>query len=159
MTEWDALEAPTAPLFPVEPTPAPGPDPRMWPEVERQKAFIAYIRKTSPELIAFAIPNAGKRSQWAAGRAKAEGLLPGAADLVVAWDWRKSLEADPARSCAWLELKGFDKHGKPGKLSAAQIDFGNSMTERGHAYGCFFTVKAAVSWLASLGAPVRGRVA
>ena len=154
----DALEAPTVPLFPVEPVPAPGPDPRLWPEIERQKAFITYIRRTSPDLIAFAIPNAGKRSQWAAGKAKAEGLLPGAADVCICWDWRKSTQDDPARSVAFVEIKGFDKNGKPGKLSPSQIAFGNSCFERGIAYGCFYTATAALLWLASLGAPLRGKL-
>jgi len=160
LADLDALETDLAPvpLFPVEEPSKPGPDPRLWPEIERQKAFIAYLRKTSPKLIAFAIPNAGKRSQWAATRVKAEGLMPGAFDTVVAWDWRESTENDPARSVAWIEWKGMDARGRPGRLSPAQIDFGNALVERGHAAACFYTVKPALLWLRSLGAPVGGRL-
>ena len=156
--DLDALEAPTAPLFPVEPVPAPGPDPRLWPEIERQKAFITYIRRTSPDLIAFAIPNAGKRGFKAQRQFKAEGGRSGVFDTFVGWDWRLSNEADPARSCAWVELKGFSAAGRPGVLSPAQIEFGNDMHQRGFAVGCFYTATAALRWLASLGAPLRGKL-
>ena len=154
----DDLEAKDGPLFYCEPVPAPGPDPRMWPELARQAAFIAFIRKSQPQLFAYALTNAGKRGPKAIAQAKAEGLIPGVFDTLVCWDVRTGNPDAPA-TVAWIEWKGFDKTGRPGKLSPAQIEFGNRKHRMGLSVACFYTVKGALQWLASLGAPIRGAVA
>lgn len=156
---WAALETPLDPVpaFFVEPTPAPGPDPRMWPELERQRAFVAFMWKTQPHIEVHAIPNAGKRGFKAQAQAKAEGMKAGVFDLFAGWD--VSHAADRACTVAWFEFKGFDAKGRPGKLTPAQVEWGNQMHAKGFPVACFFTVKAALEWLVSLGAPVRGRVA
>lgn len=46
---------------------------------------------------------------------------------------------------------------RPGKLSLAQIDFGNALVARGHRCACFFSPVAALEWLREQGAPVLGR--
>lgn len=154
---WAALERDdTRPLFPVEEPGKPGLDPRLWPELERQRAFIGFLRKTQPKIKAFAIPNAGKRGFKAQAQAKAEGLLAGVFDVFVYWS---AADSDQPATAAWIEWKGFDARGRPGKLSQAQIEHGNDLHRRGHKAACFYTVQAALDWLASLGAPVRGRIA
>lgn len=146
------------PLFPVEAPGKPGPDPAMWPELARQKAFVGFMRKTQPHIEVHAIPNAGKRGFKAQAQAKAEGLKSGVLDLFIGWDIGLASPSAPV-TCAWIDFKGFDKNGRPGRLSANQIEWANAMHRKGFPVACFFTVKAALEWLASLGAPIRGRVA
>ena len=153
------LESPlnAKPVFYCEPAGKPGPDPRLWPELERQRAFVAFMRKTQPHIEVHAIPNAGKRGFAAQRQAKAEGLKSGVLDLFIGWDVRLATKDAPT-TCAWIDFKGFDKNGRPGKLSQSQIEWGNSMQAKGFPVACFYTVKAALAWLRELGAPIRGAV-
>lgn len=146
------------PEFYVEPIPAPGPDPKMWPEIQRQAAFIAYLRKTSPKIIARAIPNEGKRGFKEQHRIRKSGVVAGTFDTLIVWDTADSTIPDCALSMAMCEFKGFDARGRAGKLSVQQIEFGNSLHQRGHAVACFYTATAALNWLASLGAPIKGKI-
>ena len=159
MVDFAELESPlkAEPLFYCEPPGKPGPDPRLWPELERQRAFVAFMRKTQPHIECHAIPNAGKRGFAAQRQAKAEGLKSGVLDLFIGWDIALGAPGKP--TVAWLDFKGFDKSGRPGRLSANQIEWANAMHGKGFHVACFFTVKAALDWLASLGAPIRGRIA
>lgn len=155
-SDFDHLESTLAPvpLFPVE---APGKAPAdlaMRPELARQKAFIAFLRKRAPLVSAFAIPNAAKRGMKAMNQAQGEGMRTGAFDTCVGWDVDDSTIPDAARSIAFCEFKGFSADGRPGKLSNAQIEFGNEWHRKGHAVACFYTASAALSWLRSLGAPI-----
>jgi hypothetical protein len=50
-------------------------DPR--PEEKRQLAFLNAARMMCPAVALFAVPNGGKRSQWAAMKAKREGMKAG----------------------------------------------------------------------------------
>lgn len=147
-----------APLFLVEPTPKPGPDPRLWPELERQAAFIAYLRKTSPKITARAIPNEGKRGFKAQRAIKRGGVVAGTFDTLIFWDPDDATTADCPRSVAMIEFKGFTAAGRPGVLSQDQIDFGNDLHRKGHAVACCFTAAAALDFLRSLGAPIMGRM-
>lgn len=160
MTDWNALESPLdpVPLFLVEAPGKPGTDPRLWPEAERQAAFISYLRRTSPKIIARAIRNEGKRGMYERRQMKRTGLLAGTFDTLILWDMADATSDDCPRSVAMIEFKGFDKNGRPGKLSPQQIEFGNDLHKRGHAAACFYTASAAIDWLASLGAPIRGRI-
>jgi hypothetical protein len=58
-------------------------DPR--PEEKRQLAFLNAARMMCPAVAIFAVPNGGKRSQWAAMKAKREGMKAGVLDLVCTW--------------------------------------------------------------------------
>lgn len=160
MSAFDHLEAPLdeKPLFYCEPAGKPGPDPAMWPELERQRAFVAFMRKTQPHLEVHAIPNAGKRGFKAQAQAKAEGLKAGVLDLFIGWDVALASPDAPA-TVAWIDFKGFDKNGRPGKLTKTQVEWGNAMLAKGYNVACFYTVKAALEWLQSIGCPIRGRVA
>lgn len=156
MTVWDDLESALdeKPLFPVE-----APDGRKeLSELERQVTFRDYAKKLAPAVIVYATPNAGKRGFKAQRQAKLEGLMAGVFDQTCAWDVKASTNPDAPVSICFIEFKGYDASGRPGKLSQAQIDWGNAMHRRGHKVACFFSGKSAFDWLASLGAPVRGRV-
>ena len=140
MTTWDALETPLAPFprFYVE-----APDGRKdWAELDRQAALFAAMHRLAPRVLGYAIPNAGKRNP---GKARREGIMAGVFD--TRWEWRAPLTAV-------IEIKGYDARGRPGKLSAAQIDYGNRMHDLGHHVACFFDPLAAVNWMRELGFPI-----
>lgn len=141
-----ALEAPLkpAPLFQVE-----APDGRRdWPEIARQCSLFRDMHMLAPAVLGFAIPNAGKRNPMLARR---EGIMAGVFD--TAWQWN--------HGAAWIELKGYDARGQAGKLSDAQIDWGNTMHRLGHRVACFFDPMNAIEFLRDAGAPFidrRGRL-
>lgn len=140
MTDWSALETPLneAPLFLVEP-----PDGRKdWGELPRQTELFRLMRMSAPSVQGYAIPNAGKRNPMLAKR---EGIRAGLFDTE--WPWNRGI--------AWIEMKGYDKNGRPGELSQAQIDWGNMMTRCGFPVACFFDPVNAINWLRDQGAPVR----
>jgi hypothetical protein len=153
---FDHLETPLdeEPLFPVERPGKPPADRAQWPELVRQRAFLAHLRKHAPGVSAFAIPNAAARGQRAMNQARAEGLRAGAFDLCVGWHRAEATNDRCPAAIVFVEFKGHDASGRPGKLSRAQIEFGNQWWRKGHAVGCFFTPAAALDWLRELGAPV-----
>lgn len=151
MTSFDHLETPLAqqPLFPVEQPGARPDDPAKWSEDYRQRSFVAWMTKNHPEIIVFSIANEGARGVFHGRRMKQRGLLPGAPDICVLWNggW------------AFIEFKGWAANGTPGKLSDAQIETCNRIHRNGTPVAMFFRADKALDWLASLGAPVRGRIA
>lgn len=125
-------------------------------ELERQVLFRRYMRELAPAVMVWANPNAGKRNP---AQARREGIRAGVFDITCAWDISASTLPDCDVSICFVELKGYDKSGRPGALSKPQIEWGNAMLARGHKVACFFSGKSAFDWIASLGAPIRGRVA
>lgn len=153
MVDFADLEGPlkAEPLFPVE-----APDGRKdMAEIDRQVMFRRYAANLAPRVIVWANANAGRRNP---AQARREGVMAGVFDMTCAWDIADSTNPTALQSVCYLEFKGYDKNGRPGKLSQAQIEWGNAMHERGHMVACFFSGKSAFDWLASLGAPVRGRI-
>lgn len=139
---WDELETPLKPDL----------DPRVFVEPkdklpdsedERQATFVSIIRKTSPGIDVTANTNAAKRSQWAAAKVKREGLTTGRNDLDVKWP----------EHLAIIEFKNGTKMPEP-----AQVEYLNRMVEFGFPVAVIRTPDRGLEWLASLGAPVRGRV-
>lgn len=133
------LESPLyeQPLFYVEP-----PDGRKdWPEFDRQRALFKHMRSAAPAVVGYAIPNEGKRHVYFA---KAAGLTGGVFDTAF---------YGPAPLVAAIEMKGYSARGTPGRLSNAQIAWGNRMHRLGHHVACFFSPHAAAEWLRSLGFP------
>lgn len=154
MSAFDHLEAPLdeKPLFFVE-----APDGRKdLSELDRAVIFRRYLSTLAPAVMLYPNANAGRRNPMQARR---EGIVAGVFDYTAAWDIADSTLADCDVSVCWVELKGYDKSGRPGKLSQAQIEWGNAMHRRGHKVACFFSGKSAFDWMSSLGAPIRGRVA
>lgn len=145
------------PLFFCEPVPAPGPDPRLWPEEERQAAFVTYMSRTSPHITVRAVRNEGKRGLREQRQMKRTGLKAGTFDTFICWSIEDAAPDCP-QTLVWIEWKGFSAKREPGKLTPAQIAFGNDMTRKGQKVACFYTVKPALEWLLSLGCPISGRV-
>jgi len=138
--DWDVLESPISedPRFYVQ-----APDGRKdWPEIKRQAAFIKAMRILAPRVMVHAIPNAGKRHPVTARR---EGIMAGVFDLRIEWK---------APLTAVIEFKGYGSRGTAGKLSDAQIEYGNRMVDLGHHAACFFCPYAAVNWLRQIGFPI-----
>lgn len=133
-----ALETPLddTPRFIIEPKDR---DPAS--EVDRQLAFRKLLRFVGPSITSWAVPNAGKRGPSAQRQAKREGMVAGVHDEHYAWN----------HGIAFLEWK--DGQGWP---SQAQIDWGNSMVERGFRVACVRSPEFALSLFAQWGAPVRG---
>lgn len=145
MNVWASLECDLAPVpqFHVQ-----APDgKRDWAEIERQATLFRIMRHAAPRVLGFAVPNAGKRNPSAARR---EGIMAGVFDTH--WSFRAPVSA-------WVEFKGYDKRGRAGELSTAQIEWGNRQTELGHHVACFFCPYAAAEWLRGLGFPVNARLA
>lgn len=116
---------------------------RNWPEIDRQATLFSLMRQLAPKVKGWATANAGKRNPF---KAKKEGILGGVFDT----EW---VEMPPLH--AWVELKGYDASGRPGKLSAAQIEWGNAMHKRGYPVACFFDPYCAADWLREQGFSVR----
>ena len=136
---WDSLETPLhpEPQFFVQ-----APDGRKdWPELSRQTTFYRLMREQAPGVELWGTANAGKRNPMQARREK---IRSGVFDV-------QAVAARPL--IAWLEFKGYDSNGRPGKLSDNQIEFGNRMTALGYPVACFFGPHAAVEWIRSLGFP------
>lgn len=137
----DGLEGPgldEGPLFFVE-----KPDGRRdWPEADRQHALFRFMYGRAPQVMGFAIPNAGKRHPYWATKS---GIVAGVFD--TAW-------LGPNGLTAYIELKGYSARGQPGRLSRAQIEWGNSAHRLGIPVACFFAPHAAAEWLRRLGFPM-----
>lgn len=73
----------------------------------------------------WAIPNAGKRTRWAAGRAKAEGMKTGAPDLLIVGRGRN------AGRVAFVEIKA------KGTVSEEQHALLSDLVREGHDCGVF----------------------
>lgn len=116
-------------------------DPR--PEEKRQLAFLNAARMMCPAVDVFAVPNGGKRSQWAAMKAKREGMKAGVLDLVCTWN----------RGVAFIEFK--DGSAMP---DANQRERLNMLTRQGHWCGVFRQETSALEFLRSVGAPFVGRL-
>lgn len=138
MTDWDALESPLKPV--LEPTIYVEPKDKLpASEDDRQAEFVATVRRTAPACKVVGIPNGGKRTLWAAAKAKREGMHAGWPDVGVAW----------ADRMVWIEFKNGREMPRPD-----QIDTLNWLHLRGHAVAVFRTSKAALDWLRQQGAPV-----
>jgi hypothetical protein len=114
-------------------------DPRS--EEARQIAVLRDARVLCPAVDFFAVPNAGKRSQWAAMKAKREGMRAGALDLVATW----------AGGVAFIEMK--DGTSMP---DANQRDRLNMYVRQGHFCGVFRQERSVMEFLKRCGAPFVG---
>lgn len=139
LAHLDDFDAPAeVPLFPVE-----APDGmKHLSELSRQATFIKLMRTLAPDAVVWANANAGKRARHIAAK---EGIRAGVPDVSVAW----------RGGIAFPEMKGYDKSGRPGKLSPSQVHFCNLLHARGHSVACFFSPMRAVEWLRECGCPVR----
>jgi hypothetical protein len=107
-------------------------------ELSIQTRLRSRCKMWAPSMRLVATPNAGKRTAWAAMKAKAEGMAKGYPDLNAFWEG----------GFAVLELKD-----RNGTLSPEQIDWLNFLHRCGIACGCFRSVDSAVAFLRAQGAP------
>jgi hypothetical protein len=128
------LEDATEALYYIEPKDR---DPRL--EEARQMAFRREAKKLCPTVRVCAVPNAGKRTQWEAAKAKREGLTAGIPDCICLW---------LGGGIAWIEFKAADTMPSP-----AQHEFLNALVRQGHNAAVFRQELTALRWLKSLGAP------
>lgn len=89
-------------------------------EHEQQKAFITWVRYAYPKLMLFSIPNGGKRSKAVAGKMKAEGVISGIPDILVA----KQSGGYPA---LFIEMKS-----AKGRMSENQIEVKKQLEAEGY---------------------------
>jgi hypothetical protein len=116
-------------------------DPR--PEEARQSAFLRDAKMLCPAIDIVAVPNAAKRSQWAANKAKREGMRAGALDLFCTWPG----------GVAFVEFKDGAK-----MPDANQRDRLNLYTRQGHYCGVFRQERSVLAWLRdTCGAPFLAR--
>ena len=95
------------------------------------------------EAVFCSIPNGGKRDKATAGKLKAEGLQPGAPDLLILWRGRT----------IGLELKT----GR-GRLSSEQLAFSMRWTTAGGLYAVARSLEEVADLLDAAGVPLRARI-
>ncbi|MBO4228156.1 hypothetical protein [Bradyrhizobium neotropicale] len=98
---------------------------------------VINTEKVHPDIFAFAIPNAGRRSLRLGARMKAEGLRAGVADVCIMLLQGRS---------AWLELKTLK-----GSQSLAQKGFEARCRRLGHPYALARSLDEAVAALRRMG--------
>lgn len=105
-----------------------------------QIALVEHIKwRRMPGVVCYMIPNHGKRSRAAAGKAKAMGLLNGAADLAFV--------LPPNGLAAFLELK----HGQ-NTASTDQIKFADDVQDAGAFHAIAWDIDTALRVLEAWGA-------
>lgn len=114
-------------------------------EADLAQAFRKRLYYTAPQVKLVAVPNAGKRTQWAARQAKKEGMATGFPDLLAIW---------PGGGIAFIELKM-----PKGRLSDNQAEWLVRLNEYGHHVEVVRSVEDGVAYLRGLGAPVMERAA
>jgi ABC-type Fe3+-hydroxamate transport system substrate-binding protein len=111
-------------------------------EIATQTLFRSRI--LCPAVAIVAVPNASKRTQWAAQQAKREGLATGFPDLICLWK---------GPGVAAIEFKS-----EKGKLSDNQAEWIERLIDMGIPCIVSRDADEAVEWLRELGAPFIGRV-
>lgn len=115
------------------------------PEADLALALRKYLAWTAPRVKLVAVPNAAKRTQWAARQAKKEGMATGFPDLVALW---------PGGGVGFLELKV----GRT-PLTDNQAEWLERLVAMGHRTGVARSIDEAVTWLRTWGAPVAEQAA
>ena len=114
-------------------------------EIEIVTMFRSRCQILCPGVRVVGIPNAGKRSQWAAAQAKREGLVKGFPDVICLWR---------DRGIAMIEFK--TAHGK---LSIDQEEWLDRLNLMGFPATVARSADDALAFLRAMGAPFMGKVA
>jgi hypothetical protein len=112
-------------------------------EIQIQTLFRSRCRIMCPAVAVIGIPNASKRTQWAAQQAKREGLATGFPDLLCFWK---------GPGVAAVEFKS-----EKGKLSDNQAEWIERLIDMGVPCIVSRDADEAVEFLRGLGAPFIGR--
>lgn len=111
-------------------------------EIALVTLFRSRCRTWCPAVAVVAVPNAAKRTQWAAARAKREGMATGFPDLMC---------LAPGK-IAFLEMKT-----AKGRLSPAQEEWSERLQGMGFPCGVFRDADDALRFLESNDFPFVGR--
>lgn len=114
-------------------------------EIAIQTLFRSRCKMMCPAVSLVAIPNAGKRSQWAAQQVKREGLAKGFPDIMA---------LAPGGLIAFLEMKA-----PKGRLSEDQSEWQERLERMGFPCGVFRDADDAVRFLYENGFPFIARFA
>lgn len=114
-------------------------------EIDIQAGFRNRLRYVAPTVSMVAIPNAGKRTRWAAAQAKKEGMATGFPDCMCIW---------PGAGVCFIEFKT-----PKGRLSDNQVEWIGRLDDRGHKVCIARSVDEALDFLRQCGAPVLERAA
>jgi hypothetical protein len=109
-------------------------------EIDIQAGFRARLRYVAPAVSVVAIPNAAKRSQWAAMQAKREGMATGFPDVMCLW---------PGGGICFVEFKT-----AKGRTSENQAEWHERLDRWGHRVTVARSIDEAVEFLRLCGAPV-----
>lgn len=113
-------------------------------EIAIQTLFRSRCRILCPGVSLVAVPNAAKRSQWAAAQVKREGLATGFPDMMA---------LAPGGKIAFLEFKTLK-----GRLTENQQEWQERLSQMGFPVGVFRDADAAVEFLRAQGFPFIGRI-
>jgi len=95
------------------------------------------VGKSHPDIFAFAVPNAGRRSFRTGQKMKSEGLMAGVADICIMM---------PDAKTGWLEMKRLK-----GRQSTPQKGFAARCKRLGHPYALAHSLNEAVVALREMG--------
>lgn len=109
-------------------------------EIDIQAGFRAKLRYVAPSVSVVAIPNAAKRSQWAAMQAKREGMASGFPDVMCLWQG----------GICFIEFKTAS-----GRASDNQLEWLSRLDRFGFVNGIARSIEDAVAILTRAGAPVK----
>lgn len=112
-------------------------------EIKIVTLFRSRCRILCPRVCLVAVPNAAKRTQWAAAQAKREGMATGFPDIMA---------LAPGK-IAFLEFKS-----ARGKVSDAQGEWLDRLHAMGFPCGIFREADAALEFLRDNGFPFIGRL-
>ena len=115
-------------------------------ELEIQSRFRARMKMLAPRVRLVATPNGGKRTAWAAMKAKAEGMAKCFPDLTC-W-WSNGIGDNAIPEVAIIEFKDRD-----GPLAPEQIDWLNFLHRSGFRCGVFRSADTALAFMRHSGAP------
>lgn len=113
-------------------------------EIAIQTLFRSRARILCPAVSIISVPNAAKRTQWAAMQAKREGLATGFPDVLCFWK---------GPGIAAIEFKA-----AKGKLSDNQAEWLDRLTELGIPATVSRDPDHALAFLRDAGAPFVGRL-
>lgn len=113
-------------------------------EIAIQTLFRSRCRILCPAVSLVAVPNAGKRSQWAAAQVKREGLATGFPDMLCFWK---------GPGIAAIEFKA-----AKGRVSDNQTEWHDRLNGMGIPTTICRDANQAVDFLRTCGAPFIGRI-
>jgi len=120
-------------------------------ERQAQRAVVQYVRLKYPSVLIWAIPNGGSRNKIEASNLKKDGVLAGVPDLFVAMPSKDcgghTVRQGSPVTCAcdyffglFIEMKS-----EHGKLSEAQIDVANKLSEAGYKCEACYSSEEAIN--------------